>query len=193
MSIFLPQSLPSTLNPLPKQVIKKKKKKKRRRRTPEMKNGLWPFVCSSYNSAALWWVCLFAPKAKKLQRPFIETDYGAGPWRITVLVVEIVAKMRRPGRRWGGEQQDRHLSCEKRKLVLIREVPELTPSSPAGPTGVLCVFSVHISSLEPCDSSLDTVFLILFWSGAPGHLIRLLSWWRWVKQTCILSFQYSVT
>lgn len=57
-----------------------------------MKNGEWRFVCSSYNSAALWWVRLFALKAKTLQRPFVGEDSGVGPWRTPALVLAAVAE-----------------------------------------------------------------------------------------------------
>lgn len=82
-----------------------------------------------------------APKAIRRNRRW------AGPRRIMVL--EVVGKLGR--RRGGEEQQDRRLSGENGKRVLMRGGLEPNPTLPAAPNraGALCVCAVHILHRSP--------------------------------------------
>lgn len=149
MSIYLPQSLPSTLNPHPKQVIKKKKKNETKENTRDEE---WCVDLLFLKHSCPVVGLPLCSKAKTLQRPFVGTDSGGDHVGSQVQSWRTAAKRGRWGGRRGEEQQGRRLSWENRKPVLMKEVPELiTPSVLAGPDseGVLCVYSVHIFSLNP--------------------------------------------
>lgn len=82
MSIYLPQSLPLHPQSPPKadKFFFFLNETKENTRDEEW---CMEFHCSSSDTAALWWVCIFAPKAKRRQRPFAGIDAGrdrGGSW-----------------------------------------------------------------------------------------------------------------